>query len=450
MTGTQKRFLWMIIFTSAIAGVLYGYDLGIISAAFLVLPKHIPMNETMMGFLGSAVLFGGAFTILIAGPLADFIGRKKMIVAANIIFLVGVALLGFAQTYIEIIAGRLVQGVGVGIITIVVPLYLAEVLPSNYRGRGILAFQLLLACGIFFANLVGLHFTASENWRGMFLSSGLPCLLLLLLCFGLPESPRWLVAKGKKVRALNILRRINPPALAQSEVLDIESNLEMTKGESNWRALFDKRYTWALFLVFSNAILIQLTGINSILQYSGIILKEAGLGSNEAAMLGSTILTSVIIVIPLLVMFIIDSFGRKKILCIGTAGVFVTLAAAATVFLTMAPSTNRGIAMIVCLTAFLISYSFGPSGVIWLMLSELLPNKIRSVGMSAALFANSMVSSIFAIVFLQLSTYIAYSGVFYMCSIFGLLYFYIAYKYVPETKGKSLEQIERELVGGLK
>ena len=254
MTGTQKRFLWMIIFTSAIAGVLYGYDLGIISAAFLVLPKHIPMNETMMGFLGSAVLFGGAFTILVAGPLADVVGRKKMIIAANIIFLIGVALLGFAQTYVEIIAGRLVQGIGVGIITIVVPLYLAEVLPSTYRGRGILAFQLLLACGIFFANLVGLYFTPSENWRGMFLSSGLPCLLLLLLCFGLPESPRWLVGKGKKVRALNILKKINPPKLAHAEVLDIEANLELTKGESNWRALFDKRYSWALFLVFSFAL----------------------------------------------------------------------------------------------------------------------------------------------------------------------------------------------------
>ena len=119
MTGKQKRFLWLIIFTSAIAGVLYGYDLGIIAAAFLVLPKHIPMNATMMGFLGSAVLFGGAFTILVAGPMSEWLGRKKMIILANIIFLIGVVLLGFASTYIEIIAGRLIQGIGVGIITIV-------------------------------------------------------------------------------------------------------------------------------------------------------------------------------------------------------------------------------------------------------------------------------------------------------------------------------------------
>ena len=446
MTGKQKRFLWLIIFTSAIAGVLYGYDLGIIAAAFLVLPKHIPMNATMMGFLGSAVLFGGAFTILVAGPMSEWLGRKKMIILANIIFLIGVVLLGFASTYIEIIAGRLIQGIGVGIITIVVPLYLSEVLPSTYRGRGILAFQLLLACGIFFASLIGLYYTPSENWRMMFLSSGIPAIVLFLLSFILPESPRWLVGREKTVRALNILRKVNTPAKAHAELLDIEANLKIGKGSSSLAALFDKRYAWALFLVFANAILIQLTGINSILQYSGIILKDAGLGSDQAAMLGTTILTSVIIIIPILVMFIIDTLGRKLILCIGTAGVFVSLLAAAVTFFVLPECYERGVLTIVFLTLFLVFYSFGPSGVIWLMLSELLPNKIRSIGMSAALFVNSMISSLFAIVFLSASSYIGFSGVFLICALFGLLYFIIAWKFIPETKGKTLEQIERELI----
>ena len=439
---TRKSYVYIIILISALAGVMYGYDIGIISAAFLVLPKQIAMTPTMMGLIGSAVLAGGSITILIAGPLAEVLGRKKMVILATVIFLIGVLFLAFAHTFIEIFIGRLIQGVGVGIVTIVIPLYLAEILPSNIRGRGMTLFQLLLGVGIFVANLIGMVFTRGEDWRSMFLSSAIPAIALLIAVFVIPESPRWLMKKGEKERARRVLEKISETAIAQEQYNELEESISSTKEMSTFKAFFQKRYARAIIIVILIAILNQLTGINSFLQYSGMILESGGLASHFAAMLGSSVVMSVIIFVPLIALLFIDTWGRKKVLTIGTAVMASSLLIGGLIFQFYPDNFSRGLLLMVFMTLYLVGFSFGPGVVVWLAISELLPTKIRSSGMSIALFINSLVSALFATFFLQITKYFNFQGAFYLCALFGFIYMAVAIFYLPETKGKTLEEIE--------
>jgi len=443
----QKRTLYLILIIgiAAISGVLYGYDLGIITAALLVIPNDIPMSPTMMGIVGGSVLAGGAITILAAGPISEIIGRKKMIFISSIIFLIGVVFLVTATSFIEIILGRLIQGIGVGIITIVVPLYLAEVLPSNVRGRGMSTFQWLLKFGVFFASIVGLFYTKSGNWHMMFFTSGIPCVILLCTCFILPESPRWLLKKGRKDEAFKILLKVCHYEEAKA-IISYEDNNDKECNKSSLiatiKSLFRRDYIKPVFIVLSVAVLNQLIGNNSLVPYSGILLKKAGLGSNYVSMIGSSTMTSLGIIFTFVCMLLIDKLGRKKVLCIGLSIVVITLGIAGLVFLVLPPGIIRGWIVLISMLGFEAGYSVGPGVIIWLIISELLPNNIRSVGMSLALFLNSLASALLASAFFSLATYINYAGVYWLCGFFAILYLLIAAFLLPETKNKTLEEIE--------
>ncbi|MEI6056725.1 MAG: sugar porter family MFS transporter [Lentisphaerota bacterium] len=450
----NKRLLYLmfIIFIAAISGALYGYDIGIIAGALLVLPKDIPMTPAMIGFAGGAVLAGGAITILLAGPAAELIGRKKMILISAVIFLIGVLLLGRASTYLEIIVGRLVQGIGVGIVTIVIPMYLAEILPGNVRGRGMSSFQWFLKLGVFSATLVGLALTSSGNWRMMFISSGVPGIILLATCFFLPESPRWLIKRGRNEEAYKILLKIchheEADAIIKNFSLDLNSTgqkgfARLIKSIKN---LFKKEYSKPIFIVFTVAILNQLLGNNSLVPYSGILLKNAGLGSNHIAMIGSSTMTGIGILGTLVCMVLIDKVGRRKVLCTGLSLVLTALVVSGFAFLCLPVGIVRGFVILLGLLTFAAGYSVGPGVIIWLIISELLPNEIRSTGMSIALFLNSLASALLASVFFSLSTYINIYGVYWLCGIFTLCYLLIAIFMLPETKNKTLEEIEKDFI----
>jgi MFS family permease len=288
----RKRWLYMaVMIFAAVGGVLYGYDLGVIAGALLFVPHDIPMTVQQISFLVGAYLFGGAVATLLSGPLADWLGRKLLIMVSSVIFLIGVLLVVIADTYSTLLMGRVIQGVGVGIITIVVPLFLSESLPTYLRGRGIAIFQLLLTAGILLAGVVDVLFVSSGNWRGMFMMSAIPGVVMFLGCFFLDNSPRWLVMKNRDKEALTVLEKSRTKDEALKELEEIQK-LRML-GDYNathfqFETFFQKRFFIPFLIVLGVAALNQLIAVNSILQLGPTILKDMGFESDWVAMLGST------------------------------------------------------------------------------------------------------------------------------------------------------------------
>jgi MFS transporter, SP family, galactose:H+ symporter len=441
-----RRFTLFMVLVSAIGGALYGYDLGIISGALAFMSRDIVMTPTQLHIMPGAVLFGGAFSTLVTGPLCDWCGRRKMIIAAAVIFIIGVIVIASANHYAGLLAGRLIQGIGVGIVTIAIPLYLAEAVPPNVRGEAICTFQLLLTAGILMSSLVGLYFTEDGDWRAMFWSAAVPGILLLLGGCLLPESPRWLCLKGRFEQALAALKKSRTLEAATHELTQmraaISNSHSLKDGKTRPISLWQKQYMRPLIIVLVVACLSQLTGINSFLQLAPTILKKAGLGSDTVAMLGNTAITGLNFMVTLGALLLIDTLGRRILLCFGTAGIVLALIYSGFIFYYLPISELKGVLLLIGILAFIFFFAIGPGVAIWMVISELLPLRIRSSGMAVALFLNSMTSAILATVFLGLAEAIGYYGVFWLCGFFTLLYFLTVFFWVPETKSKTLEEIE--------
>lgn len=445
MKKTNTDFNWytfFIVVVASMGGMLYGYDLGIISGAMAFMGKDVALSTGQLQVMPGAVLFGGAFATLVTGPLCDWYGRRKMILIASLIFIAGVFVIATANSFLGLLAGRLIQGMAVGIVTIAIPLYLAEIVPAKIRGEAIGSFQLLLTTGILLSSLVGLFFTQSGNWRGMFWSALFPGILLFSGICLTPESPRWLGLKHRWDAALAVLLKTRSATAATEELKQIRAALADNDHSSTRRKfVWQKQYTRPLLIVLAVACLGQLTAINSFLQLAPTILKDAGLGSNIIAMVGNTVITFINFMMTLVALLLIDRVGRRLLLCIGTAGIVAALTFCGFVFYVLPASEFKGMLLLGGILVFIMFFAIGPGVVIWMVISELLPLRIRSSGMALALFLNSMTSAILATVFLGLADKIGYYGVFWLCAFFTLLYFLTVYFYVPETKNKTLEEI---------
>jgi len=429
----------LIIFIAAISGILYGYDLGIINAALLFIHQDIAMSLADESFLVGSVLGGGAIATLVSGTISDAIGRKKMIMAAAIIFIVSVILVSAAHNYYALFLGRLGQGLAVGIVTIVTPLYLAEVLSAHLRGRGIASFQLMLTFGILIAASVGSYYTEKADWRSMFLSAVIPGVVLFVGMLFLPDSPRWMLMKNKAEAAKKTLSQL----FSSKEIDTIISSYH--KGDDNvsfLSSLTQSRFYKPFSIVIAIAILQQLLGVTVLLQYSAVILKQSGIGSNILSAFGANTITAVNFIITVIGLLLIDKLGRKKLLSFGTALVVIALILCAIAEGTFHASFVKGVIMCTGFSLLILGYAIGPGIVVWLAISELLPQPIRSSGMSIALFFNSLTSAIFGSVYLIVAKQWGFPSIFIFSAIAGFIYFMIAWRALPETKGKTLEQIE--------
>lgn len=432
----------IILFSVAIAGMLYGYDIGVINGVFLFIKRDIPMSNQQLSLLAASVLGGGAIATLLAGFLADWFGRKRMIQLSSLIFILGVLSVVIAEDYTWLLIGRLIQGVAIGIITIVAPLYLAEAMPTHLRGRGIVSFQLLLTFGIAISTASGLIFIEDGNWRGMFLTAGLVAVILFIISFFIKESPRWLALKGRFDEAYELLCDSYNKEDAQKQLDNMKKSVLTTVKRDALYFIFQKKYIAALLIVCSIGILNQLTGINVFLQFSAMILQKSGLVSNQASLLGGTTIALVNFIVTVVIFFIVDRFERRHLVALGTAGIVLSLVFCALVNQMVDYSELKGILILIGLVGYIISFAFGPGALVWALLSELLPLKIRSRGMAVALFLNSAASALLASVFLPMVQALGYSGVFWLFSCFSSIYFILIICVVPKTRGKTLEEIE--------
>ncbi|KRA17392.1 MFS transporter [Lysobacter sp. Root604] len=582
---TPRWSIRYLLFIAGMGGLLYGIDIGIIAGALPYLEATATaswhLSSQQLGFVVAAVLLGSVLSSLFAGAIADLIGRRGAMLLAGVLFTLSIPVMALASGYLPLLLGRLLQGISGGLIGVVVPLYLAEVLSPERRGRGAAMFQLLLTVGLVLAAAIGLYhahavdaatasvqsLAAAEQqrvlfavkdhaWRTIFWSCLLPGLVFSAGVLLLSESPRWLVRRGRVERARAALQRTVPAAQVEATLQQMQSPATAATGSAPERdRLLSRRYVWPFLLACAILAFTQATGINSVLAYAVNILNQAGLPGAAAnwADVSIKLLNAVMTVVALV---LVDRKGRKFLLMLGSGGIALSLLAAALLFvqaerglqdvrpplqqaiagdalslrfdtaqwqrlgvdptaqpqqLTVAyayagfsnvrslrsdalgdteltirrqdsvqadsvigaffrrihlnpfpdpaaaaqaplrieraslgpvPPPAHGWAVAACILVFVAFFAVGPGVCVWLALSELMPTRIRSNGMSIALLINQFVSTVIAAIFLPTVGHYGYASMFFFWAGCTVVYFLVAAFFLPETKGKSLEQIE--------
>ena len=310
--GSKLGYIIFVMIFAGIGGILYGYDIGVINGVLLFITRDIPMDDVQIGLIVGAILIPSAIAIIITGKLADWFGRKKMLIVSAIVFLISVWMLVEANTYQMVLYSRWLQGLAVGVITIVVPLYLAETIPTHLRGRGVGLFQLFLTAGILLGTMANYLLAGTKDWRLMFATAAIPALILLIGAFFLPNSPRWLLLNGKKDKALKVLSLMNPFNIAQQEcehicgVIEADNKKLGKSWDQFFVALTKRQFLIPFLIVLAVAILNQTTGINSILQFVAVIIANSGASKGASALVGANIITGFNFLITIIALFLVD------------------------------------------------------------------------------------------------------------------------------------------------
>lgn len=429
-----------VIIISALAGALYGLDIGIIGGSLDFITKEMSLTPGEQGMIVGAVLGGGAIAILITGVLADWFGRKKMIVFSGAVFIVGVILICLSYNYYTILTGRLVMGIGVGISAILIPLYITESAPARVRGRAVTCFQLFLTGGILVAYLICLAFVKSGNWRAMFGVIAIPGIIFLVGTIFIPESPVWYFMKNMIEKSRKSLSKFHDDEDADIIMLEMQE-IKKDESEKTDHSIWRRVYILPFIIAFMVACLTQMTGINSILQYAPTILNDAGSKSQAISIMLGTGVTVINFFVTVIALMLIDKLGRKPLLVFSTCGVAICLLLLG--FTSMIAASNLKVILLsIGMFGFVFFYAIGIGVVVWLAMSELLPTRIRSKGLGICLFANSMISTILAAVIPSMEVSIGFTWIFFGLAIFTIGYFLIAVFMLPETKGKTIEEIE--------
>ena len=582
LDAPEKRgYNFFLLLVAGLGGLLYGIDVGIIGGAlpYLEATSHLTPGE--LSIIVAAVLLGSVISTLFAGLLADWMGRKKLMILSGAAFVVSIPVIAFSQGYTPLFFGRLLQGVSGGLIGVVVPLYLAECLSASRRGKGTGVFQWLLTLGIVAAALVGIYYSyrvadvtklgdaaalfafKNQAWRRIFWVSLPPGVLFVLGSLFVTESPRWLFRRGRREQALTALLRSRSQEQAELELHEMEQNAQSAAqpsvGTKVRESLLKRKYIIPFLLACAILSCNTATGVNSVIGYNVGILLQSGL-SDLSAHWGYVAFTFVNFLFTLGGMLLVDRKGRRFLFILGTSGIIVSMISVGTLFLTTerisvdsasliqplitpaqeltlrfdrdqaakllsaagsagrgidsgraslaiiysygdftaatsfvrsddvaaepiritredcipankveaffknpfanlaaarsaplkiqkavvgsVPNARHGWLVAIGLYAFMAFYAVGPGVCVWLALSELMPTRIRSNGMSIALVINQLVSTLLAGIFLPFVSKYGYSSMFYLFASFTLVYFIVVTFFMPETKGKTLEEIE--------
>jgi SP family myo-inositol transporter-like MFS transporter 13 len=589
IAGNKAGYNRFLLLVAGLGGLLYGVDVGIISGALPYLEATFKdavtgqtLNSGQLSFIVAAVLLGSVISTVFAGRLADWLGRKAMMIVSGLLFVASIPIISLSHSYDLLMAGRLLQGISGGLIGVVIPLYLAECLGASNRGKGMGIFQWMLTLGIFAAAVIGFCFSKHVDavaqlhdadklfalkdvaWRRIFWVSLPPGILFALGTFFLSESPRWLFRRGKIEAARAVLLRSRSEAQVEIELKEMAEIVaaEKSTGQKVKESLLRRKYVIPFLMACAILTCNQATGINSVIGYNATILIQAGL-SDENAHLGYVIFTFINFMATIGAVVLVDRKGRKFLLSLGTAGIIVSMLCAGLLFnkteklrvdvkdlvqaqvttnqtisltfnsetvtnllaekifgsqpstlvivysygdfhgattpsrsdnvlakpieitragclpdskikaffgnpfanldaakiaplkidhalITPVPSENNGWLTAVVLFVFVSFFAVGPGVCVWLALSELMPTRIRSNGMSFALLINQTISTTIAAVFLPTVGAHGYSTMFFIFASCTVFYFIIAFFFLPETKGKTLEEIEEYFEGGKK
>jgi len=435
-----KRFVYLATAISALGGLLFGYDVGVISGAILFIKQEFSLSPTMEEIVVSSVLLGSLAGAAIGGALADRLGRRKLLIVTAIVFGCGALGAALAPGTAWLIAARLVAGVAIGIASFVAPLYISEIAPVAIRGKLVSINQVALTSGIVISYLIDYAFAGSQAWRWMFALAVVPAAAFGIGLIFIPNSPRWLIARGHTDQAKAVLQKIRSPDQVEGELNQIQESVGQQKG--SWSELLSPVLRSAMIVGVGLAIAQQITGINTVIYYAPTILKFAGLSSAPAAILASVGVGIVNVVFTLIAMQLIDRVGRRPLLLVSLGGMAVSLFVLGLAFSLPQFAGSLGWIAVGSLMAYVGSFAVGLGPVFWLILSEIYPLSIRGRAMSIGTIANWSANLIVALSFLTLTQVLGKPATFWLYGIVTIGAWLFAFFLVPETKGKTLEQIE--------
>lgn len=447
-SGGNKRFVYVVASVAALGGLLFGYDTGVISGALLFIKQDFQLNAFVEGFIVSSLLLGAMAGAGISGALSDRLGRRTIILIAAIIFGIGAIGAAISPNVWILIVFRIMLGLGVGAASALVPSYISESAPTNVRGSLSSLFQLAITLGILLAYLVNGVFAASEDWRWPLGLAFVPAVVLFVGMYFLPETPRWLVSKNREDEAKRVLQRTRSEDEVDNEMDEIRQVEEEEEQQAGIGELLSPWVRPILVVGVGLAIFQQLVGINTVIYYAPTIIKSTGL-ENSTSILATIGIGVVNVAMTVVAILIIDRVGRKPLLLVGISGMTISLLILGWAFLT---SSFQGIISWVTLGALMLyiasfAVSFGP--LLWVMLPEIFPLKVRGAGTGVSALSNWGANFIVAQAFLPLVALIGRTAVFWIiagiCVVAGVFIYFV----VPETKGRSLEQIEADLREGV-
>ncbi len=451
----KERYVNGLAVIAALGGFLFGYDTAVISGTIGFVTNQFSLDTVFEGWYVSSALLGTILGVSVAGVMSDRFGRKEILILSGIFF--GLSAIGcmVSESFTQLVVYRLLGGIGVGVASMLSPLYISEIAPAHKRGRLVALYQFAITVGIlfaYFANAFLLNVSQSyslggnsgwinkiivqEVWRAMLGSETIPALIFLILLLMIPKSPRWLTMKGQTDRAKAILLKFVNEEEADREIRDIETNLAQEKG--GLKLAFSGGFKLAMIIGISLAFLTQVSGINAIIYYGPRILEEAGLQIGEA--LGGQVIIGIVnVLFTIVALWKIDQLGRRPLLLFGVIGIIFSLVIIGSLFFF---EVNNTYLLMVFILTFIACFAFSYGPVIWVLLSEIYPLRIRGTAMSVATMSvwlgTAFVGQMTPWFLENLRPY----GTFWFFALCTLPAIYIALKVMPETKGKTLEEIE--------
>jgi SP family arabinose:H+ symporter-like MFS transporter len=443
MAQHNYRYLLPLAFTAALGGFLFGYDTAVVSGAIDFLKSHFHLSADLTGWAASSLLVGCMAGAALAGPLGDRFGRKWTLVACAVLFLVSSAASAMPNTIEQFAWSRFAGGIAIGGASMLCPLYIAEISPEQVRGTLVAFYQLAIVVGIvvvYFVNLKiqrlgGESWNTLYGWRWMFASLTLPSLLFGAAMVLVPESPRWLMKMGQRDEALRILQRVGGEAAALREIRTIEAALAQEEGR--WSELFTSGYGRALAIGGLLAVLGQFSGINAIMYYAPSIFKAAGTGT-DAAFAQAVTIGMVNLLFTFVAIWLVDRAGRRPLLIVGTSIQVVSQILIGLMFY----RHEQGLLLLGSIVMFTGAFAVAMGPIPWIVNSEIFPTKLRGRAMSFAIVLLWLADFIVTQTFPRLREAIGPANTFWTYAVFSLLSVVFVVTMVPETKGRTLEEIE--------
>ncbi|WP_100004578.1 sugar porter family MFS transporter [Staphylococcus pseudintermedius] len=431
----------MIFFIGALGGLLYGYDMGVISGALLYLKDDIPLNAYTEGLVVSSMLVGAIVGAGLSGPLSEKLGRRRLVFMISIVFIIGALILALAPTMEILVLGRVIIGLAVGGSTAIVPVYLSELAPTDARGSLSSLNQLMITIGILASYLVNYAFAPIEGWRWMLGLAVVPSVILMIGVIFMPESPRWLLEKRGEKAARDVMKLTYPASEIDHEIENMKKINQIA--DNTWTVL---KSPWLLSTIIIGsvfALLQQLIGINAIIYYAPKTFATAGFGESTAIL--STVGIGVVnVLVTIFAISIIDKIDRKKLLVIGNIGMVASLLIMSALIWLIGVNSAAWI-ILLCLTTFIIFFGVSWGPVLWVMLPELFPMRARGAATGIAALVLSIGSLLVAQFFPVLTDVLQVQQVFLIFAVIGIIAMIFVIKFLPETRGRSLEQIEQDL-----
>lgn len=444
--GHVTGFVLVVAVIAAIAGILFGFDTGVISGAILFINEEFSLTSVTTEVAVSSVLMGAILGALFGGPFSDRMGRRSSILAASLIFIAGTLVVVLSPLFSIFIIGRILIGIAIGIASFVAPLYISEIAPGNIRGALVSLNQLLITVGILVAYGVNYYFAAAGDWRAMFFAGMIPGTVLLVGMFLMPRSPRWLVFMNRPADAATVLRKIRGTADVSDELGVIERSVR-AEGAGTWSDLVAPAVRLPLLLGVGLAVLQQATGINTVIYYAPTIFQFAGLAEATASIAATIGIGVVNVLITLIAIWLVDRAGRRPLLLWSLAGMGIAMLLLGVGFALKSSdiggaAVSLGQITAVSLIIYVAAFALGLGPIFWLIIAEIYPLNVRGLAMSLATVTNWAANFVIAATFLSLVDLIGESGVFLLYALIALFAWLFVFKLVPETKGLSLEQIE--------